>query len=361
MTLYEILTRNARDAGFPLAGTVDIAHAQAELQAHVAHYDHWLSRGREATMEYLRRGRDRRADPRLVFPQARSVLSVAIPYPRNPAGAASPAEGPRYARYLNGADYHKELAARLERALQRANAEWTALGGPALTWKVCVDTSAVLERAWAAMAGLGWIGKNTLLIHPKLGSYLFIAEALIDQETGQAPSPIADLCGNCSRCLQGCPTGAITGPRELDANRCISYWTLEKRGELPLSEQDRRAIGPWVAGCDLCQEACPFNLKPSREAGDTQAAAIELNQWLELLAETPEAYRERVRDSALKRVKPEQFSRNLALALTGYLTDSPEQMASFREAVKARLERETDPVARSEWARCLDSLVGSAG
>jgi len=189
-----------------------------------------------------------------------------------------------------------------------------------LEWKVCVDTSAILERSWAALAGLGWIGKNTLLIHPQYGSYLFLAEVLINKKTGQGPKLLPNYCGNCTRCLDACPTQAFSSAGVLNSNRCVSYWTLEKRGELHLSEEDQKKMGTWVAGCVRCQEVCPFNTKPVRAAekalplSDQPApSAVDLHDWQGLLNETEEAYKARVKNSALARVKPAQFRRNLEI------------------------------------------------
>jgi epoxyqueuosine reductase len=346
-----LLLEAARAEGFPLAGAVDIEPARAELARHVERYDRWLADGRAGAMQYLVRGRDRRADPTLVLPGVRAVLSVISPYGRAPAGEPDPARGARYARYIQGRDYHDEVAARLERAMARVHER---LGRPEdLKWKVCVDTSAVLERAWAAMAGLGWIGKNTLLIHPKLGSYLFIGQVLLTRETGAGPAPLPDYCGHCTRCLRACPTQAITAPRELDSRRCISYATLEKRGAYP--DEARHPEGArWIAGCDVCQEVCPFNLKPARDAG---SPAELLSAWEALLDESEEAYRARVKGSALSRVKPAQFRRNLAIAMaTAYAGATPAERAALRDRlqarVRARLAEEPDEFARAEWARC---------
>lgn len=358
----------ALERGFALAATLDLALAAGEIAPHVARYDRWIAEGRAGAMQYLERGRDRRADPRVVFPEARSVLCVALPYPKRAGGAENAAQGPRYARYIHGRDYHDDMKERLEHAM-RAAAERSGLGAE-LKWKVCVDTSAVLERSWAMLAGLGWIGKNTLLIHPKLGSYFFIGVALLNQETGQGPRPLPDYCGHCTRCLEGCPTQAITEPRWLDSRRCISYWTLEKRGALDLPETDKRAIGPWVAGCDICQEVCPFNRKPvqaelvrnaeatSPDAGASapSGSAELLREWEALLRETPEQYKARIKESALSRVKPAQFSRNLAIALANTLAaEAPDarKLAQLRPLAQARHDAETDDIARAEWKRCL--------
>ena len=202
-----------------------------------------------------------------------------------PVGSG-PETGVRYARYLRGKDYHLEIAEKLERVMQNV-----AKNHPSLQWKVCVDTSAVLERAWAAAAGLGWIGKNTMLIHPQYGSYLLLGEVLINQRVENSSSPLKDYCGNCARCLNACPTRAFTQPRVLDATRCISYWTLEKRGELALSVQDQSAVSNWVAGCDICQEVCPFNTKSERlweNAPPTPAGAVSLSDWESLERESIE-------------------------------------------------------------------------
>ncbi len=391
-TLLELLVESARAEGFPLAGGVDIERAlEGPFPEHVQRYDEWLRAGHAGAMSYLERGRDRRADPRRVFEPAQSVFCVAIPYEPRPVGSSAPAVGPRYARYIRGSDYHHDLAERLERAIAAAAARWDAVrgaagrsGGPAagandsasaeprapLTWKVCVDTSAVLERSWAALAGLGWIGKNTLLIHPQHGSYLFLAEALLSEPLGRGPSPLPNYCGQCTRCLDACPTSAFTRPQLLDANRCLSYWTLEKRGELALSAADARAVGTWVAGCDLCQEVCPFNTKPARKAEadpappaspSSSASAEWPLTWEEHLRETPEQYKERVKFSALSRVKPQQFRRNLAIALRNALapaepgSSAAAELARLRPLIEQRLSEETDEAARAQWLALLDS------
>jgi epoxyqueuosine reductase len=348
--LAGILESSALGQGFALASALDLDLAKDAIAPHVARYDQWLADGRAGAMQYLERGRDRRADPRVVFPDARSVLCVALPYPKRPGGAPEPGAGPRYARYIHGRDYHEDIAERLERAMSEAAARSI---GSELKWKVCVDTSAVLERSWATLAGLGWIGKNTLLIHPKLGSYFFLGVVLINQETGQGPRPLPDYCGHCTRCLDGCPTRAITEPRNLDSRRCISYWTLEKRGALELDESDKRAVGPWIAGCDICQEVCPFNRKPVQAEAAMSSPAQQLSEWEALLRETPDQYKTRIKNSALGRVKPTQFSRNLAITLANAAIENLPAVAELRELVQRRFDDELDDSARAEWARCL--------
>lgn len=364
-SFHDLLIHCAQDEGFPLAGAVDLDRAmepEGEFSIHIRSYDRWLETGMAGEMSYLHRGRDRRADPRNVFPEAKSILCVAIPYHRHPAGAAIPTEGPRYARYLQGPDYHHEIAERLERVMTRVARERQEHGQSVPNWKVCVDTSAVLERAWASLAGLGWIGKNTMLIHPRHGSYLFLGEVLIDHETGWGPSPIPNYCGQCRRCLDACPTKAFLEPRKLDANRCISYLTLEKRSEISLSEAEKEKLGPWIAGCDICQEVCPFNLKPSRDENavtEERAGAVSVRGWMELLTESEEQYKSRVRNSSLSRVKPPQFRRNLAISLANAvkIAVAPAERELMRDLllplVRRRLDEEPQPDVRKEWLRCV--------
>ncbi|MBL7716996.1 MAG: tRNA epoxyqueuosine(34) reductase QueG [Bdellovibrionales bacterium] len=322
LSLNAILESAAADAGFPAFGGVDIARAQADFLKHADRYDAWISRGMEGAMSYLQRGRDRRRDPAMVLPGARSVFSVLMPYRKGPLGRADSREGPRYARYLDGPDYHDVLSEKLEAMMKDVCARWADqvradLMPFSLRYKVCVDTSAVLERSWAALSGLGWIGKNTLLIHPRLGSYVFIGEVLLDQELGLGPRPIADYCGSCTRCLDSCPTKAFVAAHDLDSRKCISYLTLEKRGEFEAPAEVLDQMGPWVAGCDVCQEVCPFNLRAVKAASGEAAAqgAVVQDRWEDLMNESLEAYAARVKGSALSRVKPEQFKRNLDQAL----------------------------------------------
>ena len=354
-SFHQLLISAANKAGFPLAGALDIDLALPNLSPHVDQYDQWLEKGYAGKMQWLSRGRDRRTDPRQVFPEAESILCVAVPYsPRstNP----SPSVGPKYARYLAGKDYHEEIAEKLEGAMQ-------ALEVPNLKWKVCVDTSAILERSWAALAGLGWIGKNTLLINPQQGSYLFLAEVLINQKVGRGPAPLPDFCGNCNRCLDSCPTQAFPMPHVLNANECISYLTLEKRGEHDASAELQKKMGAWVAGCDICQEVCPFNTKPTRGATEpTELGALAGQSWEYLIEESPEQYKVRVKESSLSRVKPADFSRNLAIALFNTYEESSQQEQTELKSrlsvmVTERVLREPDQVARANWKMTLDCFT----
>jgi len=308
MDWFNPLSKHLKLQGFPLVGAVDIDDVLGgEFKNHVARYDQWLDQGFDGEMGYLRRGRDRRSDPRLVFPEAQSVVCVATPYSKEPHGSVEADQGVQYARYLRGRDYHDVMPEKMQAALDALLTEFPELKAN-FRIKICVDTSAILERTWAALSGIGWIGKNTLLIHPQHGSYLLLGEILVNQKSHQKPKLHANFCGKCTRCLDACPTKAFTQAGELNSNRCISYWTLEKRGELNLSEEDQRAMGNRVAGCDICQEVCPFNNKAQAWTGDEQPS-----EWAYLQSEPEDHYKLRVKGSALNRVKPEMFKRNLEL------------------------------------------------
>jgi epoxyqueuosine reductase len=305
------LFQKIREAGFPLVGAVDLALAKEEFKTHGERYSAWIEQKFHGDMAYLERGMARRLDPTLVFPETKSVVVCAIPYRRTELANPSSTAVPRYARYLQGPDYHRRLPELLEGALRAS--------GIAANWKICVDTSAVLERSWAALAGLGWIGKNTLLIHPEFGSYLFLATILLDRETGLGPDLHPNYCGHCSACLDGCPTSAFVAPGSLDSRKCISYLTLEKRGEwVDLPEVSRKKMGTWVAGCDICQEVCPYNRKPSRREEtwprDPRDLALEMD-WTVLADETESQYRARIQNSALSRIKFPEMRRNVANAV----------------------------------------------
>ena len=317
----------------PLFGFVDIEMAVQDPEQlfayHVARNDQWIASQSHADMQYLARGQERRRDPRHLLPTARSVLSVAVPYDR----AEPDDRGPKYARYLSDSDYHERIKKTLTGVFETANQIWVGRGHAPIEFKVCVDTSAILERTWAYLAGLGWIGKNTLLIHPRLGSYLFLGEVLYSEACGIGPQPMRSLCGNCSACIQGCPTQALDASRGLDSNRCISYLTLEKRG---LASFDPHG---WIAGCDTCQEVCPFNLKPARGALPLERTHL-MTDLIQLLRESPDEYRIRVRDSSLSRVKPENFERNLALWIQGAVgTHANQPWPAIHALILERIER----------------------
>jgi len=297
---------------FPAAGLVSIQKVSEELARWHQDFDRWVAAGHAGTMQYLVRGLDRRGDPEKLLPGAQSVLVVLERYDSRPLEmpiGANPSDGTaKFARYLRGprsdyADYHHTLKGSLA-----ALASDCGLGCD--EHKVCVDTSAVQERSWAAAAGLGWIGKNQMLIHPQLGSYTFIGVLLLTLPCDIGPVLHPDYCGDCRRCLDACPTGALipdpSSRREyiLDARACLSYQTLEHRGPAPTQE-----FSEWVAGCDVCQEVCPFNTKTVR--ADEQRAAPPSAPFSPQSAENAERYRKETRGTAIDRIKFEDFVRNL--------------------------------------------------
>ncbi|MCZ7584284.1 MAG: tRNA epoxyqueuosine(34) reductase QueG [Deltaproteobacteria bacterium] len=355
--LGALLEKLAPKHGFPLSGALDLDAAMPALAEHARRYDTWIGRGYQGTMRYLDRGRGRRADPRAVFPEARGVFCVAAPYgPRDgDEHPDDPADGASYARYLRGRDYHAVMKERLAALLAEAAAVIP------FEYKVCCDTSAVLERSLAHFAGLGWIGKNTCLIHPALGSYLFLAEAFLSVSPGGVPRPMRDHCGTCRACLDACPTSAFPETGVLDATRCVSYWTLEHRAPFVPSNADLDGARHRIAGCDVCQEVCPYNRKPRPalwpEWNDRDADATFLRAWEDLLTESEDEYAQRVARSALSWVKPAHFARNLAYAVTACARDwAPARRAGVRLLVEQRLRDERDENARQAWSRCVAAL-----
>jgi len=291
-------------AGFDRAGIATVS-AAATGRAYVR----WIADGGHATMSYLERGAERRLDPRSVLPAARSILCVAWQYA--PA-AGEPAPGgdfwPGVARYARGRDYHDLLRQKLGKVKVAVEAEFAGVEA-----RVCVDTAPLLEREWAARAGLGAFGKNTNLLHPEGGSFFLLAELLLSLELA-ADLPVADLCGSCTRCLDACPTAALS-PYRLESSRCISYWTIEHRGAIPADL--RPAFGEWVFGCDICQEVCPWNADP---LGDLQTELATPENLLDLdlsavLRASDSELRAGLRESPLLRPRAEGLKRNAAIAM----------------------------------------------
>ncbi len=291
-------------AGFDRAGIATVA-AAATGKA----YARWIAAGGHAGMAYLERHADLRRDPRELLPGARSVLCVALDYaPR--AGAPPPAGDfwPGVARYARGGDYHDFLREKLGKVKEAVDLEF-----PGTLSRICVDTAPLLEREWAARAGIGSFGKNTNLLHPDAGSFFLLAELLLSLDL-EPDLPVADLCGECTRCLEACPTGALT-PFRLEASRCISYWTIEHRGEIPVDL--RPFFGKWVFGCDICQEVCPWNADPLGElAAELETPPNLLDLDLSALLEASDGdLRARVRASPLSRPRSEGLKRNALIAM----------------------------------------------
>jgi epoxyqueuosine reductase len=297
--LARTVKARARSLGFD-----EVAVGPATPPPHARAFEGWLDAGYGGDMGYLSRTRAERAQPTRLLPGARSVVAVALSY----APAGDPGDWRPVARYARGRDYHEVMRPRLEALAafidQAAGSETRS--------RAAVDTSAVLERDLAARAGLGWIGKNTNVLSAELGSYFFIGivltTALLEPDAAQP-----DRCGTCTSCLEACPTQAFVAPFVLDARRCISYLTIEHRGEIAGDLAQR--LGEWLFGCDVCQEVCPWNRKapPGREPAF--AATEPLGPLLALLGLDEEHFRRRFRRTALWRTKRRGLVRNVALAL----------------------------------------------
>jgi len=269
----------------------------------------WLAKGYAGTMGYLRRHVESRMDVRAWVPSAKSVIVVALSY-RQPA-PPRPDDAPRgrVAMYAWGKDYHLVVREMLEGLVARVR---QALAEP-FEARICVDTSAIIERELAAMAGIGWIGKNTMVLHQDLGSFFFLGEIVTDLElVPDAPQP--DHCGTCTRCLEACPTQAFPQPYVMDARLCISYLTIEHRGDIEPALAEK--MGDWVFGCDICQEVCPYN----REAPDTQDERFRgtpAEAWpalSEILEMDEPSYAHHVQGKATERARPKMWKRNADIA-----------------------------------------------
>lgn len=291
--------------GFDLVGICALGPAETADA-----FDEWLARGYAGSMAYLPRGREKRRDSRLPVPGALSAIVVAMNYGgREPPGPV--------ARYARGDDYHDVVLAKLTELHRWLDAE---VGRP-LPGKAYVDTGPILERDLARRAGLGWFGKNTNLINPSLGSFVFLGALLLEIDLAADTPFEADRCGSCTRCLEACPTDAFVAPRVLDSTRCISYLTIELRGEIP--PELREPIGDLIYGCDICQDVCPWNERFARElpegspytarealgGGDARTIAREL------IAMSDEQFRVAFAGSPMKRAKLRGLKRNAAVVL----------------------------------------------
>lgn len=361
--LTKRIKEKAYHLGFDLIGI-----APANQAPHAEAYRRWLAKGYQAGMQWLARDPERRLDPQRVVPHAQSAIVVGLSYfTINPPPALwnDPARG-RIARYAWGLDYHDKMLPKL-RALGEFVAQEAEPAGRISTpeqpirQRAYVDTGPVLERGLAAQAGLGFIGKNSLLINPRLGSYLFLGEILLDRELAY-DEPATDegaslrfeaagqikkgSCGQCRRCLQICPTQAFPAAYILDSNRCISYLTIELKGEIPLAR--RPLMGQWIFGCDECQEICPWVRRYSQPTAadflhyDPEQAIPKL---VDLLALDEAGFRQRFKGSPIKRTKRRGLLRNVAVALGNW--GDPTARPALHQALN-----DPEPLIRSHaaWA-----------
>ncbi len=347
MHIAELLQDWAADAGFDRAGVVSLAPSE-----NGAALRRWLARGEHAGMEWIGRRIEMREEPARLLPGARSALCVALQY--HPLQGEEEPGGdlwPRVARYARGRDYHDVMGRRLKALAARIRDEF-----PGCETRPYVDTGPILERELAARAGLGAVAKNTHLLHRRGGSYFFLGELLLtlELEPGEPEEPVSDLCGRCTRCLDACPTGALPEPYRLDANRCISYWTIEHRGGLPPAA--REMVGEWVFGCDVCQEVCPWNQR-AEAGGEALLRLPDKRRELDLaglLALDREGYVERFQVSPMKRAKLEGLRRNAAVAMGN--RGDPGYVPALRRALS-----EAPPVVRRHAAWALGRIANAAG
>lgn len=262
----------------------------------------WILRGYHGTMEWMRLREEERRDTGRYFPEGKSVVSAAINYYHGLA------RGPlKVSNYAWGDDYHRVLKEKLRRLLTEIRQMFPDVRG-----MVCVDTSPVMEKAWAQRAGIGWLGKHTNIITRDFGSWVFLGELILDVELEYDPPFDQDLCGSCTACLEACPTGAIVDDYVLDANRCISYLTIEHRGDFPATASGD--LHGWIYGCDICQEVCPWNKKfsrPSREEAFAPRPGMVDRSEKDWEGLTPGEYERIFRHSPMKRARFSGLKRNV--------------------------------------------------
>lgn len=300
----DLIRQKAKELGFEYCG-----FAKAEkLSKDEIFLKKWLDKGLYATMEYMANHFDKRTDPTILVPGAKSVISVLLNYfPEKHQNQ----DAPKIAKYAYGEDYHFVIREKLNELLTFIQEEMAPCTGRGFT-----DSAPVLERAWAAKAGLGWIGKNTNLIIPQKGSFYFIGELIIDLELVY-DEPIKDMCGSCTKCIQACPTNALVVPYLLDSNRCISFQTIENKVEIP--QKLKGKFHNWIFGCDICQDVCPWNKfseAASEESFHPPGMLLELKfeDWDNMDEET---FKKMFRKSPLKRTKYSGIKRNIEFIKSG--------------------------------------------
>src|SRR3990172_2275810 len=327
--------------GFELVGVTT-----PDPPPHLDVYQEWIQNARHGDMGYLatERALGRRADPRSILPECRSILAVGLRHAPPPSAGSD-----GIAAYALGVDYPRVIVPRLERLMRFLE----PLATPPFTYRLYADTGPILERDLAQRAGLGWIGKNTCLIHPRHGSYFLLREALLSQVLLPDAPFAADRCGSCNRCVEACPTQCILPDRTIDARRCISYLTIENKGSIPIDL--RPQIENWVFGCDICQQVCPWNLRFARPEFTSDLnpqpniASPNLNTELHL---TPQEFNRKFKYSPIQRAKRRGYLRNVAVALGN--SKSPEAI----QALAKTLQTEAEPLVRAHAAWALGQIGG---
>ena len=298
----KLIKDEAKRLGFLSCG---ISKAQF-LEIEAPRLENWLNKNQHGTMQYMENNFDKRLDPTLLVDGAKSVVSLLLNY--YPPEIQDDATY-KISKYAYGDDYHLVIKEKLAALQHFISTEIGAVSGRAF-----VDSAPVLDKAWAAKSGLGWIGKNSNLITQKVGSFYFIAELIIDLELAE-DFPTTDHCGSCTACIDACPTAAIVAPYQVDGSKCISYFTIELKENIPLDMKGK--FDDWIFGCDICQDVCPWNRfsKPHNEplfAPHPDLLSMSKNDWKEI---TNEVFQKTFKNSAIKRTKFEGLKRNIDFLL----------------------------------------------
>ena len=334
----------AAAAGFDVCGIAPVADFRE-----LTFLNDWIARGFHGEMEYMARSAPRRADVRAIMPSATAVIMLGTVYnaDRPYSTASTDPQRAAIARYAWGDDYHDVIDRRMRQLLQSL----TQIAGP-FEHRAYVDTGPVQERVYAKYAGLGWIGKNTCLINRDLGSWLFLSAIICDLQV-DADVPALDHCGRCTLCIDACPTGAITAPYQLDSRRCLSYLTIENKGEIP--GEYREAVGRHAYGCDICQDVCPWNRKAAVTAdGPWQPrAGLDGATLRDLWVRSDADLRVLLKGSPMKRAGVRRLRRNLAVSI-GNCGD-PSASADLE---RVREETCDDPLVREHVAWAVEKLRG---
>jgi epoxyqueuosine reductase len=295
----DFIKATANSSGFSFCG---ISKAEF-LKDEAPRLEEWLKRNYQGEMHYLENYFDKRLDPTLLVPGAKSVISLVYNYyPKTDINGEL-----KIAKYAYGEDYHDVIKEKLSDFMTSIEDEIGHVNG-----RVFVDSAPVMERAWAQRSGLGWIGKNSLLLNRSMGSFFFLAEIILDLEL-EYDGPTKDYCGSCTACIDACPTGAIPEPYVVDGSKCISYFTIELKGAID-EKQQSSSFGNWIFGCDICQDVCPWNRfsKPHNEPRFDPKTEMKEMEWREM---TKEVFEKVFSKSALKRTKFEGLKRNIDFVL----------------------------------------------
>lgn len=304
-SLSEKIKQKSLEIGFHKIGIIRAEPLPEEGKL----FGEWLAKNYHGEMQWLAREPEKRTDPKILFPEAKSIIAVALNYFTPHEHEENPLKG-KVSRYAWGDDYHDVLKEKLRELFEFIKSEDAAAEG-----KICVDTAPIMDKAWAARAGLGWIGKHSNLITKEYGSWVFLGEILLNLELDFDTELVSDHCGTCTACLDACPTGAIIAPFTVDSRKCLSYVTIELRAP-DFPEEIIKDLNGWLYGCDICQDVCPWNRfeKPTEEKRFEPREGNVTADLEEILSLSPEKYAEKFRRSAMKRTKLAGLQRN-ALAL----------------------------------------------